>query len=368
MTLPRVLVLTPDYPPATGGIQLLMHRVFAAAPRLHTRIVTLGGDGAESFDAERSLEVRRVASSQGRRFPAVLALNAVSLLEARRFAPDVIVSGHVVTSPAALLLGRTLRRPVVQYVHADEFRVRPGLCARAMRGATAVIAVSRYTRSLALDAGAAADSVQLISPGVDVPAEVPSARAERPTIVTIASLLFRYKGHDVMTRALALLRARVPDVRWVVIGGGPLRGELEALAGSYGLDGEIEYRGAVGDAERDAALAESWVFAMPSRLPAEGIGGEGFGIVYLEAAARGLPVLAGNVGGALDAVDDGRTGLLVDPGDPLAVADGLAALLLDRDRAAAMGAAGRERAAQFAWPLVAQRVQELLLGLAARRG
>jgi phosphatidylinositol alpha-1,6-mannosyltransferase len=121
----------------------------------------------------------------------------------------------------------------------------------------------------------------------------------------------------------------------------------------------------VSDAERDAWLERAWVFAMPSRVPAGGPGGEGFGIVYLEAAARGLPVVAGDRGGAVDAVDGGRTGLLVDATDHLAVADALTTLLLDRERAEEMGRAGRERAREFAWPLVSARVERLLLELAA---
>jgi phosphatidylinositol alpha-1,6-mannosyltransferase len=228
-----------------------------------------------------------------------------------------------------------------------------------------VIAVSRYTRTLALEAGASPGKIELISPGVDLHDEPNrSHRAERPTILTIASLLFRYKGHDVMVRALPLVRAQVPDVMWAVVGDGPLRHEIGSLAEAYGLNGAVQLVGAVGDAMRDAWLERAWVFAMPSRLPAGGPGGEGFGIVYLEAAARGLPVVAGDVGGAPDAVDGGRTGLLVDPTDHLAVADALTTLLLDRDRADEMGRAGRERARQFAWPPVSARVERLLFRLA----
>jgi phosphatidylinositol alpha-1,6-mannosyltransferase len=100
---------------------------------------------------------------------------------------------------------------------------------------------------------------------------------------------------------------------------------------------------------------------MPSRLPAGGLAGEGFGIVYLEAGAYGKPVVAGNVGGARDAVLDGETGLLVDPQDPLAVSEAIVRLLRDEPLARALGAAGRARAQAHAWPTVARRVEELLL-------
>ncbi len=126
--------------------------------------------------------------------------------------------------------------------------------------------------------------------------------------------------------------------------------------------------GAVSEGERDAALDRAHVFAMPSRLPPGGVGGEGFGIVYLEAAAHGLPCVAGNVGGATDAVVDGETGLLVDPEDHRAVAGALVDLLLDPPRAGALGDAAATRARLFAWPVVGRRLEDLIFELAAYEG
>jgi phosphatidyl-myo-inositol dimannoside synthase len=188
-------------------------------------------------------------------------------------------------------------------------------------------------------------------------------RAERPTLLTVARLEHRYKGHDVLLEALGAIRARVPDVEWVVIGEGTLRPELEELARSRGLADCVRFLGAVSDGERNAWLRRADVVAMPSRLPGAGLAGEGFGIVYLEAAAYGKPVVAGNVGGALDAVGDGETGLLVDPTDAGAVAEAVATLLLDPELARRLGAAGAERAKGYAWPVIAKRLETVLLEL-----
>ena len=117
--------------------------------------------------------------------------------------------------------------------------------------------------------------------------------------------------------------------------------------------------------EVPAHLAASDVFAMPSRLPGGSGAGEGFGIVFLEAAARAVPVVAGNVGGALDSVADGESGLLVDPLDERAVADAICSLLLDRELGRRLGDAGALRARSFAWPVIGSRVQALLMELAA---
>jgi phosphatidylinositol alpha-1,6-mannosyltransferase len=362
--MPRVLVLTPDFPPATGGIQTLMHRIVRHAGALEVRVVTRGHPGARSFDAGGGLDVRRSGEAGGGPLSNLL-LNVRALAEAASFRPEAVLSGHIVTSPAARCIGAAMRVPVIQYLHADELGMRPRLAAFAARTATAVVAVSGYTRGLALALGAQPARVHTIPNGVDLPDGPAASRASRPTVVTVARLEERYKGHDVLMRALPLVRARVPGVRWVVVGDGSLRPELERLAVVHDLLDVVRFAGQVSDAERDALLDSSHVFAMPSRLRPDG-GGEGFGIVYLEAGAHRLPVVAGNVAGALDSVVDGETGLLVDPTDHTAVAYAVSELLLNPARAEALGRGGAERAAQFAWPAISRRVEELVLALAAR--
>src|SRR5439155_18622394 len=113
------------------------------------------------------------------------------------------------------------------------------------------------------------------------------------------------------------------------IGAGPRREQFERFADIYGVDINVHFLGQVTNQERDTWLERAHVFAMPSRVPGGGLGGEGFGIVYMEASWHGLPVVAGNVGGAVDAVVDGETGLLVDANDPVAVSDAVTRLLGD---------------------------------------
>jgi phosphatidyl-myo-inositol dimannoside synthase len=368
----KTLVLTPDFPPSRGGIQVLVHRLVTHATGLDARVLTLGGgERAEAFDRDVPFEVRRVRSRVGGRQGAVAALNVASLREALRHRPRLVLSAHIVVSPAAAVIRRALGIPVVQYLYAKEIGARPGLARFAVRHADAVIAISRYTQQLALEVGASADRMTLIPPGVDLPNGDPAAAAPpqngRPRLVTVARLEDRYKGHDVIARALPLVRARVPDVEWVVVGDGPLRAHLERLLRSNGVLDSVRFVGSVSDAERDRWLREADVFAMPSRLPARGLAGEGFGIVYLEAGARGLPVVAGGVAGALDAVEDGETGLLVDADDHFAVAEAVSGLLLDRDRARSLGAAGAEHSREFAWPAIAKRVETVCRRVAETR-
>jgi phosphatidylinositol alpha-1,6-mannosyltransferase len=361
--MPRLLVITPDFPPAHGGIQQVAHRVAAGIRGFDTRVVALDGTGARAFDAGETFPIRRVRSNRRLRGARHLPLNALAFAEAVRFRPDVTLSVHLVASPAAAAIRALLGARTVQYFHAKEIAAKHKLAAFAAAKADVVIAVSSYTAGLVEATGAAPSDMRLISPGVELPADADASAlpAERPTFVTIARLEDRYKGHDVLVRSLVSIRERVPDVEWVVIGDGPLRGELETLAGTHGVADSVRFLGSVSDQERNSWLRRAQLLAMPSRLPGGGLAGEGFGIVYLEAAAYGKPVVAGNVAGAVDAVRDGETGLLVDPTDPVAVGDAIVRLLGDSELARRLGRAGAERARSFAWPVIVERLEEVLL-------
>lgn len=358
---PRLLVITPDFPPARGGIQVLAQRLAGGLDGFEIHVVTQDFSDAERYDAAHDLAVRRVQADRrlggGRNAP----LNAVAFLEACRFRPHATLSAHIVTSPAAALIHRALGAPTLQYFHAKEVGAKPRLAAFAARQAQDVVAVSEYTSRLVAATGTFSADVHRISPGVDLPADAEPVPERHPTFLTIARLEDRYKGHDVLIRALPLIRAKVPDVHWVVIGDGPLRPGLEQLARSNDVADSVSFLGALADDQRDLWLRRTHLLAMPSRLPAGGFAGEGFGIVYLEAAAYGKPVVAGNVAGALDAVADGETGLLVDPTDQIAVAGAITALLLDPELAQKLGNAGAKRARDFAWPVICARVEAVLL-------
>ena len=326
-------------------------------------MVTLAHPEAAAFDERQPYRILRLPTARGGRPVAILALNAGAIALAVRKRPDIVLSAHIIVGPAAALIGRRLGIPFVQYVHAKEIGTRPGLARFVLTRADRVITVSHYARELALTAGARPEQIALINPGVDAPLPTPenALRNPRPTLITVARLEDRYKGHDVVVRALPLVRAQVPDVTWHIVGDGPLRPALEDRVRALGLQEAVQFLGALSDEDRDRELASADVFCMVSRLPAAGSAGEGFGIVYLEANIHGLPVVAGAAGGAIDAVVDGETGLLVDPEDHVAVADALVSLLRDRESAQRMGRAGEKRARRLGWDAVGRRVEAELL-------
>jgi phosphatidyl-myo-inositol dimannoside synthase len=173
----------------------------------------------------------------------------------------------------------------------------------------------------------------------------------------------RHKGHHVALRALAELKSRVPDVRWTMVGDGVLRPALEEEARRLGLVDSVVFTGAVTDAELDRQLSAAHAFCLLSQEPPAGAAGEGFGIVLIEAGARGLPVVAGDVPGVRDAVKAGTTGVLVPAADPGSAATALSNLLTDPELAGRLGEAGRARARELAWPSVAARYREVIRGV-----
>jgi phosphatidyl-myo-inositol dimannoside synthase len=363
---PRALVLSTVFPPARGGIEIMALRIAEGLQSLKPRVVTLDEPGAREFDAGLGIDVVRVRNRPrgGRR--AVALLNARALADAWAHKPRVVLNTYVRTAPAAAAIARMRRVPFVQYVHAKEVLGWERQSRLAFRRAAAVIAVSSYTEQLAIEFGADPARVARIPPGVDLPRAAVASRFDQPTLLTVSRLEHAYKGHDVLARALPGIRERVPGVRWAVLGDGPLRQRLERQVEQLGVADAVEFLGAASDATRDEWMARSHVFAMTSRVPPDRYGGEGFGIVYLEAAAHGLPVVAGRSGGTPDALIDGETGLLVDPEDPAEIAQAVSALLLDPERAARMGEAGRRFAAGFAWPGIVERVEQVLLAAGRR--
>lgn len=213
-----------------------------------------------------------------------------------------------------------------------------------------VVAVSQAVRERLEADGLRVDSV--VWPGTAVrPAR--EAMADRPT-VSFAGRLVREKGVDVLLRAFAAVRTRVPDARLLLAGAGPDEKSLRALAASLGLGAAVAWLGTIPWDALGEALAPAWVHAVPS------VWAEPFGLTATEAMMRGTAVVASRTGGLAESVDDGVTGLAVAPGDVPALAGALGALLADRALAEAMGAAGRARAlALFTTDRCADRFEAL---------
>ncbi|MFB9837386.1 glycosyltransferase family 4 protein, partial [Actinoallomurus acaciae] len=186
--------------------------------------------------------------------------------------------------------------------------------------------------------------------------------ADRPVVVCVSRLVPR-KGQDTLIRAWPRVLRAVPDATLLLVGGGPYRTTLERLRDETGVAGSVRITGTVPWDELPAHYDAGDVFAMPCRTRRAGLDVEGLGIVYLEASATGLPVIAGDSGGAPDAVLAGETGVVVDGRSVIAVAQSVIDLLSDRAEAAAMGEKGRSWIEQeWRWEVQARRFAALLEG------
>jgi phosphatidylinositol alpha-1,6-mannosyltransferase len=357
----RVLVVTADFPPDVGGIQLLIWRVVSGLQQLVPIIVTKAAPAASRASAPIGFRTIRL-SPRWSKLPNGLQhviLNALAIRSARE-RPSIILCGHIVLVPASIILSRLLGVPMVLYLYGEEVSLRPHLSALGIRFAWRTICISRFTESLARRAACQGHIVR-IPCGVDLPqVKVQLDRPGPPTILTVARLVDSYKGHDVMLQAMPRILDRVPLARWVIVGDGPLRPALEVEAQRLGVSHAVSFVGSLPDAERDALYSQAHVFVMPSRLSPSG-GGEGFGIVFLEAAAHGVPSVTARVGGAAEAVVDGETGLLVDPTSPAEVATAIIRILTDDALRRRLGSAGRSFAEAHSWSAVSAAVERVLL-------
>jgi phosphatidyl-myo-inositol dimannoside synthase len=368
----HTLLITNDFPPRPGGIQQFVHNLAVRQAPGSLVVYASTYPGAEKFDTEQPFEVIR--EDTGMLLPTRAVARRAARL-ARIHDCDTVWFGAA--APLGLLAAGLRRRGgvvrAVAQTHGHEagWAALPGarnLLRRIGDGVDVVTYLGEYfRRRLAPVVGDRAVLRQL-APGVDTAVFHPDVDgaevrrryglSDRPVIVCVSRLV-RRKGQDALIRALDGIRRRVPDVALLMVGGGPYQARLRRLAG----DLPVRFTGPVPWPELPAHYAAGDVYAMPCRTRRAGLDVEGFGIVFLEASAVGLPVVAGDSGGSRDAVRDGETGYLVDGRDLAALTDRLVSLLTDRDLAARLGAAGRAWVeATWRWEEQAGRMATLLAG------
>ena len=376
----RVLLVSNDFPPRRGGIQSYLKELVDHLVAAGTHTLTVyapNWKGADDFDIEA-----RESGYSVVRHPGTLMLPVPSVAGRMRKLIDRYNADTVWFGAAApLALMAPLARDagagrVVASTHGHEvgWSMLP-LARSALRrigtGTDVVTYVSRYTRGrFALAFGSDA-ALEHLPPGVDTdrfaPDEVARAElraryrlGESPVVVCVSRLVPR-KGQDMLIRAMPAIRQRVPGAALVIVGGGPYLTSLKRLAHSFGVAEHVVFTEGVPADELPAHHALADVFAMPCRTRGAGLDFEGLGIVFLEASATGVPVVAGRSGGAPEAVRDGDTGVVVDGWDAGAIAASVSDLLADPDRAARMGKAGRRWVVDnWQWRTQAEKLAQLL--------
>jgi phosphatidyl-myo-inositol dimannoside synthase len=369
------LLVTNDFPPKIGGIQSLLWEWWRRLPPDRFAVLTSPYRGAAEFDAEQPFRIERVREP-------VLLPHPLMVRRVDRMAEEVGAE-LVVLDPALPLglIGPALRLPFDVVLHGAEVTVPGRLPAsrqalgHVLRRARHVVAAGGYPAAEAERAAGRALPVTVVPPGVDVERFRPVDDQERRAIrrrfglpadaelVVSVSRLVPRKGFDTAIRAVAALRRARPDVVLAIAGRGRDEARLRRLAAE--LEAPVHFLGRIGHDDLPAVYACGDVFAMLCRNRWGGLEQEGFGIVFVEAAACGVPQLAGDSGGAAEAVDDGTTGIVVrDPENVAEVTRALGDLLDDPVRRAAMGSAARRRAErEFSYDVLAERLA-VALGVA----
>lgn len=365
------LLVTNDFPPKIGGIQSLLWEWWRRLPPEQFAVLTSPYDGAAEFDAEQAFRVDRVPEPV--LLPHPIMTKRVNDM-AKEFGAELVVLDPAV--PLGLI-GPTLDLPYDVVLHGAEVTVPgrlPGskqALAWVLRNARHVIAAGEYSSAEADRAAGRALPTTVVPPGVDTerfrPLTAPERAAARAdfglpvdgqVIVGVSRLVPR-KGFDTAIRAVARMRESHPDLVLAIAGKGRDDDRLRKLADE--LDAPVRFLGRVANDDLPRIYGCADVFTMLCRNRWGGLEQEGFGIVFVEAAACGVPQVAGQSGGAAEAVADGETGLVLDePGAddaPARAAEAFATLLDDDALRTRMGAAARERAlTAFSYDVLAARL------------
>lgn len=377
MTRGRTLIVTNDFPPRTGGIESFVLAMAQRMPPGDVVVHTARQRSDRAFDATVAFEVVRDRSPLLVPTPAIAARSAQI---ARSRSCDRVWFGAA--APLGLM-APTLRRAgvrrTVATTHGHEiwWSAVPG--ARSLLAAIGerndvLTYLGEYCRqriSRPLSPAARSRMTQL-TPGVDDTVFRPGAGGAgvrerhgltgRPVVVCVSRMVAR-KGQDVLVRALPAILERVPGAALLLVGDGPHRAVVERLVAGLGLGADVVLAGRVPWQQTPAYYDAGDVFCMPTRTRLLGLEPEALGICFLEAAATGLPVVAGDSGGAPDAVLDGENGYVVDGRSPGAVAARCTELLLDAQLRSRFGSRGRQWVSEsWRWDDLALRLQGLLAG------
>ncbi len=354
----RTLVVTNDFPTRRGGIESFVLALCERMPSDEVVVYTASMAGDAEFDAGLPFPVVRDPTSMLLPTPAV-GRRVVGVFE--EYGCDRVLFGAA--APLGMLASR-LRAAganrIVGMTHGHEaWWARVPVTRQALRriGDTCDVLtyVSGWCRDVIASAlsPAAAARLERLAPGVDVErfypgcggAEVRSrlgVPTDAPVVVCVGRMVPR-KGQDTLVRAWPRVLVEVPNARLLLVGDGPYRSKVTRLADSLKVSDSVVCTGGVPWDEMPAYMDAGDVFAMPSRTRRFGLEVEALGIVALEAAACGLPVVVGDSGGAPDTVAHGETGYVVDARDRHGLASVVGALLEEPSRARDMGAAGRRR-------------------------
>lgn len=374
----RLLIITTDFPPVIGGIQTFSYETAKNLAGLGEDVFVLApkDDGWKGFDEKQDFKIKRMVLPANN-YLKILYMFFYLVYYSLKFKQDItICTAWFPPGVPAYAFNKLSGIPYIVPAYALELLTPPygslqkNIMLSVLGSAGRIMPISTYTKSILMELGIKERLISIIPVGVN-PSNYVADNSQgiikkhklenKKIILTVSTLIYPYKGHDRVIKAMPEVLKRVPEAVYLIAGDGPLRPGLEKLASDLGLKGHVIFAGFVPGEELPAYYHACDIFIMPSSEDKSKGYVEGFGIVYLEANACGKPVIAGRCGGALDAVVDGRTGLLVDPLSIEEIAGALIRLLTDEEYARKLGENGRERVRkEFDWKIIAQKQRDVI--------
>jgi phosphatidyl-myo-inositol dimannoside synthase len=366
MDVPDTLLVTNDYPPRVGGIQRTLEALWKHLPPERVSVFCPGWEGASGYDAAQPYRILRQPERVLLPTPQIAARVEAAVEEV---GAEVVLFGA--SYPLAAIGPRLAARgtPYLAAAHGFEYwlSLMPGshtlMRYATSRASRVPVMCSAFIARTVRTAVPKRVPVSVLYPGADLTVfrtdlETADLRArhgigDRPLVVCVSRLVAR-KGQDMLIRSIADVQRKVPGAALMIVGGGPYEDTLRELAAGAPVD-SVYFSGQVSEEDLPRYYAMGDVFAMPCRTRLGGLEVEGWGNVFIEAAACARPVVVGDSGGAREALVDGETGILVDGRSVRAVGDAVARLLGDPDLARGMGEAGRTRVERaHTWPRIAE--------------
>ena len=376
----KFLMLTWNYPPVVGGIeQVAQYTATGLRGRGHTVRVVASAlpPGAQKTDDS----TRHLYRARKKGIPAFLwhaFFTGLRLIRQEKL--DAILCPSLTSGPAAWLISQWTRVPYAIQIHGSDVlvsnRLYQWVITPLLSGARMLFANSQNTADLLIRRGLHRTKIRVVSPGVTPPPPLEATSTDstiqllaeikgRPILLTVGRLIRRKGILEFIEQVIPLLSVRIPDLIYLIVGGEPraslihrerILEELTLAIQNGGHENRVKWLGRLSDADLKLVYQQADLFVLPCLDTPKDV--EGFGIVILEAALHGVPCVATRCGGLPDAVADGKTGLLVEPGRFSEMADALCELLGQPDRLAALGAAARQRTlAEFTWDAVAARYE-----------
>jgi phosphatidylinositol alpha-1,6-mannosyltransferase len=370
-----ILVVTWNYPPRRGGIEYLVSNVVRGLRKRHSVCVITAHVRPATAQEERIYR----APWPSLVFFSLYALWRGAAVLLRNPGTKVIFGGSVMVMPLVLILARLFGRKVVVQAHGLDViyasRVYQAICVRWLKFCNRIVANSRCTASLVMQKGIQQELISVIPPGVHPerfagPVNVEALKKEfglrdKQIILFVGRLAKRKGVKEFIEKSFLRIVSEVPDACFVIVGDNPSEslthrddalGEIRAVISKMNLQASVRLHGSASDDELIKLYQACDVVVLPALAETDDV--EGFGIVLLEAAAAGKPAVATRVGGIPDAVEDGKTGILVEPGDYEGLAQAIAHLLNDPLALSKMGGLARQRTKkEFGWEKILDRYE-----------